>query len=90
MAGYVMVRPDPYMAVSAETGAFEIANLPVGEHTFQLWHESLGYVTTISADSKTRSGKKGVHTFDVKPGDNDLGTLAVDAKDYAKQLSRSK
>ncbi|MGE0607806.1 MAG: hypothetical protein AB7O62_12000 [Pirellulales bacterium] len=39
MKGYVLPRDNPYMTVSAEDGTFEIKNLPVGEHEFQLWHD---------------------------------------------------
>lgn len=90
MKGYILVRPDPYFAVSAKDGTFNIANLPAGEFSLQLWHESLGYLKTIAVGGKSREDKKGVHAFAVKPGDNDLGEIAAAAKDYAKQLDMLK
>ena len=40
MKAYLLARDDPYVAVSAKNGSFEIANLPAGEEIeFQVWHE---------------------------------------------------
>lgn len=40
MKAYIIARPDPYFAVSATDGSFEIAKLPAGEELeFQVWHE---------------------------------------------------
>jgi hypothetical protein len=40
MKAYIIARPDPYFAVSAADGTFEIAKLPAGEELeFQVWHE---------------------------------------------------
>jgi hypothetical protein len=40
MRAYIIARPDPYFAVTAVDGAFEISKLPAGEELeFQVWHE---------------------------------------------------
>jgi len=40
MKGFIIARPDPYFAVTAADGSFEIAKLPAGEDLeFQVWHE---------------------------------------------------
>jgi hypothetical protein len=40
MKAYIIARPDPYFAVTAPDGTFEIAKLPAGEELeFQVWHE---------------------------------------------------
>lgn len=40
MGGWIVVRQDPYAAVSNVSGEFVLANLPAGvELEFQLWHE---------------------------------------------------
>lgn len=46
MRGYVMVRSDPYAAVSGPDGRFRIEAVPAGEHQFQFWHES-GYLKNV-------------------------------------------
>lgn len=47
MKGYVLIRDDPYMAVTDKEGKFEIKHLPVGEHQFQFWHET-GYLKNVA------------------------------------------
>lgn len=42
MSAYVGVVKHPYFAVTDETGAFTIANVPAGDYTLVLWHEKLG------------------------------------------------
>jgi hypothetical protein len=77
MAGYVLVRDDPYMAVSAEDGTFTIENIPVGEHVFQLWQEKSGYLRDIDLGVAKTDAKRGRATLEVKPGVQDLGEIKV-------------
>ena len=44
MSARLVVRPNPYFAVSDAKGNFEIKDLPAGELEFQVWHEHCGYV----------------------------------------------
>jgi hypothetical protein len=44
MRSWWMVVDNPYAAVTNDKGEFEIANLPVGDHVFLIWHEKAGYV----------------------------------------------
>jgi hypothetical protein len=79
MQGYLLVRNDPYMTVSAADGTFEIKNLPAGEHEFQFWHELSGYLKNC----ETASGKLGrTGRIDIEipaGGEVDLGTIEVPA-----------
>jgi plastocyanin len=76
MKAYVIVRDDPYVAVSKPDGTFEIKNLPVGDYEFQIRHDS-GYITKATLGSKSVEWKRGVAKFSIKPGDNDLGEIKV-------------
>ena len=40
MRSYALVLGNPYFAVSDETGAFEISDIPPGAYTLKVWHES--------------------------------------------------
>jgi plastocyanin len=53
MKGYVVVRQDPYVAISNDKGEFEIKNVPVGTHEFVFWHEAKGNMR----DLKLKEGK---------------------------------
>lgn len=44
MKAYVLPRVNPYTAVSAADGTFQIEKLPAGDWEFQLWHERAGYL----------------------------------------------
>jgi plastocyanin len=42
MDAYVVVTENPYYAVTDESGQFEITDIPEGDYTVKVWHESLG------------------------------------------------
>lgn len=44
MDAYWLVSDHPYVAVTDADGKFKIENLPVGEHSFRVWHERQGYL----------------------------------------------
>jgi hypothetical protein len=90
MKGWIVVRPDPYSAVSGEDGAFTIENVPVGTHTLQIWQEALGYVRKADAGGKTLNNARGQHAFTIKAGENDLGKIVIKAADYTSQLNKLK
>ena len=39
MNGWIYVFDHPFFAVTDETGAFTIKDVPAGEHTLEIWHE---------------------------------------------------
>lgn len=80
MKGYVLVRPDPYFAISAEDGTFEIKDLPAGDHEFQVWHERAGFVTAVKVKDKATKWTKGRFKEKVKEGETDLGEIKIDPK----------
>lgn len=88
MMGYVVVRPDPYVGISAADGIFTIADIPTGTYKFQLWSESLGYLKIVKVGGKVSKDRKGLHSFTIKKGNNDLGEIVINAKDYARQLKK--
>ncbi len=82
MIGYLLVRDDPYMAVSAEDGTFTIKNIPVGEHEFQFWQEKSGYLKDVSFQGG-KTDRRGRADLKISSGDNDLGDLSVSPKLFA-------
>lgn len=83
MTGKLLVRPDPYFAVSDKDGKFEIKNLPAGtELEFQVWQERPGNLDKAMIDGKPAA--KGRFKYTIKPGNNDLGEIKLDPKQFAK------
>jgi hypothetical protein len=80
MKGYIVVRDDPYVAVSKEDGTFELEKLPTGELEFTVWHEKSGWLKAGTADTK------GKFKLKIKAGDdNDLGVVKVAPKVFEKK-----
>ena len=44
MRANMLVVDHPYAAVTDREGKFTIKRLPAGEHSFRVWHESVGYL----------------------------------------------
>ena len=65
MQAYVVVAADPYYAISRESGAFELTDVPPGRYHLRAWQESLG---ELSQDVVVEAGKtaKVDFTFDSK------------------------
>ncbi len=78
MSGYVVVRDNPYIAISAADGTFTLKNLPAGEMLeFQVWQEKSGYV-------ETAKWKKGRFEMKVAAGGSDLGEIKLPLKLFQK------
>lgn len=52
MHAYVISTPHSYFAVSGEDGTFHLSNVPAGNHTVRIWHETLGEAEVAVALSR--------------------------------------
>ncbi|MCX7402817.1 MAG: hypothetical protein NTY87_06885 [Planctomycetia bacterium] len=84
MKSWLVVRGNPYAAISKADGSFEIKNLPAGELELQLWHEKAGYIGEIKIGGKVEKIAKGRKKVKVAAGDNDLGEMVLDANLFKK------
>ncbi len=84
MKAWLVVRDNPYAAVSGPDGSFEIAHLPVGELELQLWHEKAGYIGEITVGGKAEKTAKGRKKVKVAAAGTDLGELVLDASLFSK------
>jgi plastocyanin len=83
MRGYLVVREDPYVAVSAADGTFEIKNIPAGKWTFRAWQERSGYIEEVKLDGKATKWDKGRFDVEIKDGaDFDLGEVKIGIKEF--------
>ena len=65
MTAYVGVVSNPYFAVSAPDGSFEIPNVPAGKYTIEAWHEQLGTLTSAVVVKSGATAPVGL-TYEVK------------------------
>lgn len=42
MSGWLFVAASPYFSVTDNEGGFKLADVPLGEHVLEVWHEKLG------------------------------------------------
>lgn len=77
MGGWLLVKDNPYMAISDKNGKLLIKNLPVGTWTIQFWHEKSGYVDTVVQNGKPTEWRRGRVEVEIGPGSNDLGTVKL-------------
>jgi hypothetical protein len=75
MTAYLLIREDPYFAISDADGNFSIKNLPAGEHTFIVWSNK--FITNVSVDGKAATWMRGRVKVNIKPGANSLGKVEV-------------
>jgi hypothetical protein len=85
MKAWVLVRPDPFFAISKDDGTFEIQGLPADKDLeFQVWQEKSGFVTGVKLGDKATTWTRGRFTQKLKSGENDLGEIKVAAKNFNK------
>lgn len=77
MNAFVLVRDNPYMAVSGKDGSFEIKNVPAGAQEFTLWHETRGYLRDLMVDGKKADRKGQIKVTVPAGGEVDLGVIEV-------------
>ena len=77
MKAWVVVRPNPYAAVSAADGSFEIKNVPAGEVELQLWHEKAGYIGEVTVGGKSEKIAKGRKKVKVEAAGTSLGEMVL-------------
>ncbi|MCE9630056.1 MAG: hypothetical protein K8S94_04955 [Planctomycetia bacterium] len=84
MKAWLVVRPNPYAAVSKADGTFEIKDLPVGEVELQFWHEKAGYIGEMTIGGKAEKAAKGRKKVAVAAAGTDLGEIVLDPAIFQK------
>lgn len=84
MKAWLVVRPNPYAAVSKADGTFEINDVPVGEVELQFWHEKAGYIGEMTIGGKAEKAAKGRKKVAVAAAGTDLGEIVLDPAIFQK------
>ncbi len=82
MEALLLVRDEPYAAITDAEGNFRIENIPAGEWTFQFWHKRSGFMKTLQRDGKPFLGRRGEFQVTIEPdGTVELGELLISIDD---------
>ncbi len=82
MKAHMLIRDNPYMALTGEDGSFEIKNLPAGEHEFIFWHEGPGNLKNLALGSAGKTNRRGRAKLEIPAGETlDLGEIKVKPAD---------
>lgn len=82
MDSVIFVRDNPYVAISDETGAFRIENIPAGDWQFQFWHKKAGYLKTLEIKDYEPNRRGVIDVSIEKEKTLDLGQLTLPAEAF--------
>lgn len=78
MKAHIIITEHPFVGISDDNGEIVIEGLPVGKVTFKAWHQySIKSIDEVTIDGEAESWRRGRFEVDLKPGENDLGTIVV-------------
>jgi len=79
MDAVVLVREEPYVAITQDDGSFEIKHIPCGEWEFQFWHKKAGYLKDLKI-ANYKVGRRGEIKIKITDGQTlDLGQMTFPA-----------
>lgn len=81
MDATILVRDEPYAAISGVDGTFRLENVPAGTWKFQFWHKKSGFMSKLKIEGFEVSRKGEIEVTVKADGTVDLGemTIAADA-----------
>ena len=85
MDAVILVRDEPYAAITDKNGAFEIKNIPAGTWKFQFWHKKCAAMRKLDIPGY-KVGRRGEIEVEIQDGKTlDLGELKIDVNDLLKK-----
>lgn len=85
MDGVIMIRDEPYVAITKADGSFEMKNVPAGKWKFQFWHKKCGYMKKLDVPGQ-KVGRRGEIEVEIADGKTlDLGELSISVKDLIRK-----
>jgi hypothetical protein len=80
MNASMLIRPDPYFAVTDASGAFKIANVPTGVPLeFRVWHASTKFIQKVTVNGEATTWSKGTIKIKLEPGADQTLEVALDS-----------
>lgn len=86
MDAIILVRDEPYAAITKPDGTFEIKNIPAGTWKFQFWHKKTGFMKKLDVPNYKVGKIKADIEVTIKDGETlDLGKLTLPAASIKKK-----
>ncbi len=80
MNAWMLIRNNGYFAVTDETGAFEIPNLPAGvELEFRAWQEKANFLSDVTLNGEAVQWKKGRFSMTLEPDSESAMNVSIAA-----------
>ena len=80
MDAIILIRDEPYAAITKTDGSFEIKNIPAGTWKFQFWHKKTGFMKKLDVPNYKVGKIKADIEVTIKDGETlDLGKLTLPA-----------
>lgn len=77
MDAVILIRDNPYVAITDADGKFKIENIPAGDWKFQFWHKKAGYLEEIEIEGYKPDRRGTIETTIKDGGTLELGTLKL-------------
>jgi hypothetical protein len=85
MSASMIIRPDPYFAVSDAAGKFKIENVPTGVPLqFRVWHPATNFIQDVTLNGQATTWSKGTIKLNLEPGADQTFDVALDGGLFAK------
>ncbi len=85
MNASMIVRPDPYFAVTDASGAFKIENIPTGVPLeFRVWHAATNFIQKVTLNGTATTWSKGTIKTKLEPGVDQTLEVAIDGGLFPK------
>ncbi len=86
MEALLLVRDEPYVAITDKDGNFRIENIPAGEWTFQFWHQRPGFLKSLTRDGQSIVGRRGEITVTITADETtELGEMRIAADELVEK-----
>lgn len=82
LSGWVLIRDNPYVAITNAKGEFEIKNLPIGAWEFIAWHEKAQTELKVKISQRDETWRKGRFLATIEKEGTDLGELVVSEQSF--------
>ena len=84
LSAKLVVNDHPYVGKTNTDGILTMQNIPIGNWTFQAWHETAGYLRNVEVANQRTTWEKGRFQIQINPKLNDFGDVKISPESFRK------